>query len=120
MDPFDTFRLLIDEYSSKILQLTSPQALNAIELSDALGIPIAACYRRIRALKDAGVLDEESKVVSVGGKMVATYRSVVESAEVLLQDGRLRVLIRAKGESNSDEVMLSDEPTMLHWSGARD
>lgn len=116
MDPFDTFRLLLDEYSSKILQLTSPRALNAIQLSDELGIPIAACYRRIRALKDAGVLREESRVVSIGGKLVATYRSVVESAEVMLQDGRLRVLIKANGSSNSDEVMLSDEPTMLHWA----
>jgi DNA-binding Lrp family transcriptional regulator len=99
MDPFDTFRLLLDEYSSKILQLTSPEALNAVELSEALGIPIAACYRRIRALKDAGMLKEEGRVVSIGGKMVATYRSSVQSAEVILQDGRLRVNIRATGEA---------------------
>jgi DNA-binding Lrp family transcriptional regulator len=97
MDAFETFRLLLDEYSSRILQLTSPRALNAIQLSDELGIPIAACYRRIRALKDAGILREESKVVSIGGKMVATYRSVVESAEVMLQDGRLRVQIKTDG-----------------------
>ncbi len=107
---------MLDEYSSKILQLTSPRAMNAIELSDELGIPIAACYRRIRAMKDAGVIQEESKVVSIGGKMVATYRSVVESAEVMLQDGRLRVLIKANGSSNADEMTLSDEPTMLHWA----
>lgn len=116
MDPFDTFRLLLDEYSSKIVQLTSPRALNAIQLSDELGIPIAACYRRIRALKDAGILREDSRVISIGGKMVATYRSVVESAEVMLQDGRLRVLIKADGASNSDEVMLSEEPSMLVWA----
>ncbi len=120
MDTFDTFRLLLDEYSSRILQLTSPKALNAIELSDTLGIPIAACYRRIRVLKDAGMLDEESKVVSVGGKMVATYRSAVESAQVMLQDGRLRVLIKAKGESTADELLLSEEPTMLHWSSPKE
>ena len=78
-----------------------------------------SCYRRIRALKDAGVLDEEGKVVSLGGKMVATYRSAVQSAEVLLQDGRLKVLIRSKGESSEEEMMLSEEPSMLHWSGAR-
>jgi DNA-binding Lrp family transcriptional regulator len=116
MDTFDTFRLLLDEYSSKIMELTSPHAMNAIELSDELGIPIAACYRRIRALKDAGMIKEESKVVSIGGKMVATYRSSVESAEVMLHDGRLRVLIKANGTSNSDELTLSEEPTMLHWA----
>ncbi len=115
MDTFDTFRLLLDEYSSRILQLTSPHAMNAIDLSEELGIPIAACYRRIRALKDAGIIKEESRVVSVGGKMVSTYRSVVESAEVMLQDGRLKVMIKTDGSSNSDEMLLSEEAAMLHW-----
>jgi len=117
MDAFNTFRLLLDEYSSRILQLTSPQSLNAVELSDALDIPVAACYRRIRALKDAGMLREEDKAVSVGGKLVARYRSSVESAEVLLQDGRLKVVIKANGEKSADEVVLTEETSMLHWPG---
>jgi len=120
MDPFGTFRLLLDEYSSKILALTCKQPMNALELSDALGIPMAACYRRIRALREAGMLHEDGRVVSVGGKLVATYRSAVESAEVMLQDGRLRVVIRANGEQSSDEVALLEEPTMLHWPGKDD
>lgn len=115
-DPFETFRLLLDEYSSKILQLTNSQHLSAVDLSEALGIPIAACYRRIRALKDAGMLKEEGRVISIGGKLVATYRSSVQSAEVVLQDGRLRVNIRANGEASSDEMDLAEEPTMLHWA----
>ena len=117
MDAFDIFRLMLDEYSSRIISLTSEEPLNAVDLSNALGIPIAACYRRIRALKEAGVLKEEGRVVSVGGKLVATYRSSVESAELMLQDGRLRVLINASGQKSSNEVLLSDEqPTMLHWA----
>jgi len=108
---------MLDEYSSRIISLTSEEPLNAVDLSNALGIPIAACYRRIRALKEAGVLKEEGRVVSVGGKLVATYRSSVESAELLLQDGRLRVLISASGQKSSNEVVLSEEvPTMLHWT----
>jgi DNA-binding Lrp family transcriptional regulator len=115
MDAFDMFRLMLDEYSSQILRLTSPQSMNAIELSNALGIPIAACYRRIRALKEAGVLREEGRTVSVGGKLVATYRSSVESAEVLLNDGRLSIQIKANGQKRADEVLLSEEASMLHW-----
>lgn len=117
MDTFDTFRLLLDEYSSKILELTGRESLNALELSETLGIPMSACYRRIRALKDAGMLTEDGRVVSIGGKLVATYRSTVERAEVMLQDGRLRVVIKANGEQNSDEVTLLEEPSMLHWPG---
>lgn len=119
MDPFGTFRLLLDEYSSRILALTSPQALNAVELSEALGIPIAACYRRIRSLKEAGMLKEDGRAVSIGGKMVATYRSAVDRAEVMLQDGRLKVEIISNGEHAADEVQLMDEPTMLHWDSQK-
>jgi DNA-binding Lrp family transcriptional regulator len=115
LEPFDKFRLMLDEYSAQILSLTAPKPMNALELSDALGIPIAACYRRIRVLKEAGILREDGKVESMGGKMVSIYRSSVDRAEVVLQDGRLRVFIDAAGEKTSDEVMLSDEPTMLAW-----
>lgn len=115
MDAFDLFRLVLDEYSSRIIQLTSPHPMNAIQLSDALGIPIAACYRRIRTLKEAGVLKEEGRAVSIGGKLVATYRSSLEKAEVILTDGRLRILIKANGQKTANEVLLSDEASMLHW-----
>jgi DNA-binding Lrp family transcriptional regulator len=115
LEPFDKFRLMLDEYSAQILSLTAPKPMNALELSDALGIPIAACYRRIRVLKEAGILREDGKVESMGGKMVSIYRSSVDRAEVVLQDGRLRVFIDVAGEKTSDEVMLSDEPTMLAW-----
>lgn len=116
-DPFGLFKMMLDEYSSRILQLTSPRPMNALELSDALGIPIAACYRRIRTLKDAGMLKEEGKAQSVGGKMVSLYRSSVEKAEVVLQDGRLSVLMEVDGEETADEMLLAEEISMLHWEG---
>lgn len=115
MDAFDMFKLMLDEYSSQILELTGSRPMNAVELSEALGIPIAACYRRIRALKEAGMLKEDGRAVSIGGKLVATYRSAVDSAEVMLEDGRLMVKIVANGQGTANEVVLSDEPTMLHW-----
>lgn len=115
-DAFEVFKLLLDEHSSRILELTNSEPLNAVELSEALGIPIAACYRRIRALRDAGMLREEGRVISIGGKLVATYRSSVQTAEVVLQDGRLRVNIKANGEASSEEMDLVEEPVMLHWA----
>ncbi len=121
MDAFDMFRLLLDEYSSQIIQLTQPKALNAVDLSSMLGIPIAACYRRIRTLKDAGILREEGRAVSIGGKLVATYRSSVDAAELMLKDGRLKVLISTNGQRTSDEVLLSDEPpSLIHWTNKED
>jgi DNA-binding Lrp family transcriptional regulator len=119
MDAFDLFKLMLDEYSSEILSLTQERSMNAIELSEALGIPMAACYRRIRALKAAGILREDGKAVSIGGKTVVRYRSSVDSAEVVLQDGRLKILVNVDGRTSSDEIMLTEEPTMLHWAAKK-
>lgn len=115
MDAFENFRLMLDESASKILELTRERAMNATELSEALAIPMAATYRRIRMLRSAGMLREEYKAVSVGGKSVSLYRSTVESAEVVLVDGRLQVKIRTNGQDASDSVDLNEEASMLHW-----
>lgn len=119
MDPFEIFGLVLDRYTSRILHLTSERALNATELSDAIGIPPAACYRRIRALKGAGLLKEDSKVVSEGGKSVSTYRSAIDNAEVILQDGRLRIRMMVDGEATRDEIDFSSEASMLWWQRKR-
>lgn len=120
MDAFDNFRLMLDESASRILELTKERPMNAGELSEALGIPMAATYRRIRMLKGAGMLREEYKALSTGGKSVSLYRSTVESAEVVLTDGRLQVKIRANGQDSSGSVDLNEEPSMLHWLSPKD
>jgi len=120
MDAFDNFRLMLDQHSARILTLTEERAMNASEISEAIGIPMAACYRRIRMLKGAGMLREVDKALSEGGKSVALYRSTVEKAEVALMGGRLVVRIRANGEDSSDSIDLGEGPSMLHWSQAKE
>jgi hypothetical protein len=44
----------------------------------------------------------------------------LESAEVVLQDGRLRVIVKANGEASRDEMDLNEEATMLHWPSGED
>ncbi len=115
MDPFDMFNLVLDKHTSRILDLTSDRPFNAGELSELVGIPLAACYRRIRVLKGAGLLKEDSKVQSEGGKSVSAYRSTVDSAEVVLQDGRLRIQMSVEGKNAEDEIDFSTEASMLWW-----
>ena len=115
MDPFEMFNLVLDRYTSRILDLTSERPFHAAELSEMVGIPLAACYRRIRQLKDAGLIREEVKVQSEGGKSVSAYRSTVDSAEVVLMDGRLRIQMTVDGEDSEDEIDYSAEASMLWW-----
>lgn len=115
MDPFDMFNLVLDKHTSRILDLTSDRPFNAGELSELVGIPLAACYRRIRVLKGAGLLKEDSKVQSEGGKSVSAYKSTMDSAEVVLEDGRLSIQMSVEGKNAQDEIDLSTEASMLWW-----
>ena len=115
MDPFDMFNLVLDKHTSRILDLTSDRPLNAGELSELVGIPLAACYRRIRVLKGAGLLKEDSKVQSEGGKSVSAYKSTMDCAEVVLEDGRLRIQMSVEGKNAQDEIDFSTEASMLWW-----
>ena len=119
MDPFDMFNLVLDKHTSRILDLTSDRSFNAGELSELVGIPLAACYRRIRMLKRAGLLKEDSKVQSEGGKSVSAYKSTMDGAEVVLEDGRLRIQMRVAGKNAEDEIDFSTEATMLWWQQPR-
>ncbi|MCJ7488519.1 MAG: winged helix-turn-helix domain-containing protein [Thermoplasmata archaeon] len=115
MDPFDMFNLVLDKHTSRILDLTSDRPFNAGELSELVGIPLAACYRRIRVLKGAGLLKEDSKVQSEGGKSVSAYKSTMDSAEVVLEDGRLSIQMSVEGKNAQDEIDFSTEASMLWW-----
>ncbi|MCJ7489507.1 MAG: winged helix-turn-helix domain-containing protein, partial [Thermoplasmata archaeon] len=107
--------LVLDKHTSRILDLTSDRPFNAGELSELVGIPLAACYRRIRALKEAGLLKEDSKVQSEGGKSVSAYKSTMDSAEVVLEDGRLSIQMSVEGKNAQDEIDFSTEASMLWW-----
>jgi len=106
MDVFDMFKIVLDEHSSRILDLTNSRSMNAAEISEFIGIPMAACYRRIRSLKRVGMLREDTKTVSPGGKSVVTYRSALDRAKVVLHDGRLKVFMDVDGETSSDQMLL--------------
>ena len=115
MDPFDLFNLVLDKHTSRILDLTSNGPMNATELSRVIGIPLAACYRRIRALREAGLLREDIKTISEGGKSVSSYKATIERAEVVLKDGRLSINMTVDGEEADDEIDFTTEASMLWW-----
>ena len=56
MDIFEASHMITDKYSVRILVGTAKKPKSAIELSEKYGIPIAACYRKIKELERAGLL----------------------------------------------------------------
>lgn len=81
-------KLLADDYSQKILAYTYTSPMSAQRLSKVCRIPIAACYRRIHELEQAGLvtIDREKEVYK--GRKVRLYKCRLRSASIKFQNGR--------------------------------
>jgi hypothetical protein len=82
-------RAALDGYAARILIGTSAHGSTANELSEHYGIPIAACYRRIRRLETLGLVYCEEERPTPAGKRIQVFRSAVRSARIALEGGRL-------------------------------
>src|SRR5512136_1064288 len=94
-------RLLADDYSQKILVSTYAVPLSAQRLSKICQIPIAACYRRIHELEQAGLIavDREKEVYK--GRKVRLYRCKLRSATIRFNNGKFAVRYDTEPENGS-------------------
>ena len=91
LSPLEASQLLTDEYSAKILLATYKRKISAQEISQRYGIPIAACYRKIRILEEVGLIQCVERILTQKGKTMKLYRSLLKSAELVYQDGIFKV-----------------------------
>jgi predicted ArsR family transcriptional regulator len=87
----DVSRLLTDEYAERILVATQTTPRSVQEISDKYDIPIAACYRKIHELEEAGFLNVAEIVTTPKGKTMKLYRSLLRSAQLVYENGIFRV-----------------------------
>lgn len=92
-------QLLTDPYAVKILVATVRAPKCAQDIADQYGIPIAACYRRIRDLEKFGMIVCVERKLSRQGKRVAYYVSMVKTAHVYYEEGKLKVKFEMKDGS---------------------
>ena len=90
MNPLEASQLLTDEYSAKILLATYKRRISAQEISQRYGIPIAACYRKIRTLEEAGLIQCVDRILTQKGKRQNLYTSCLKNAYIFFENGRLR------------------------------
>ena len=91
MQPFEAMQLMTDEYAVKILVGTMRKPRTAIDLSELFGIPIAACYRKIRLLEEMGLITCIERKLTREGKRISVYQSQLKNAYMSFEDGRMRV-----------------------------
>ncbi|MEM0449586.1 MAG: helix-turn-helix domain-containing protein [Methanomassiliicoccales archaeon] len=90
MHALETSKLLTEEYSAKILLATMGRPKSAFELSEKLGIPIAACYRKIRSLEEAGLLICAERKLTQSGKRMSMYKSRVMNAQIIFEKNKIK------------------------------
>lgn len=90
MTPLEASQLLTDEYSAKILLATYKRRISAQEISQKYGIPIAACYRKIRTLEQAGLIECVDRILTQKGKRKNLYTSCLRNAYIFFENGKLR------------------------------
>ncbi len=93
MQPLQISQTVMDEYSARILLGTFDRPVSALELSRRFGIPIAACYRRIKELEGLGLMFCERELPSRNGKGLQLFRSRLKSVRIAFEDGNLRARV---------------------------
>lgn len=84
---------VMDEYSVRILLGTFERPMSALDLSRRFGIPIAACYRRIKELEQLGLVYCERELPSRNGKGLQLFRSRLRSVRIALEEGTLHARV---------------------------
>jgi len=121
MEPLEMSQTVMDEYAARILLGTCESAASALDLSRRFGIPIAACYRRIRQLEQLGLVYCESSLPSRNGKGLQLFRSRLLSVRVSLEEGHLRarVVLQQPGETLADGARVAEQTLNLVDAAAR-
>ena len=103
-------RTVLDSYAFRILMTTHERECTAFDLSRRLGIPIVACYRRLRELEDLGVIAPSHVTMSAAGHPIRLFRSHLRSARIVFEEGRLwaRIEIAPPGSEGEPEACLEE------------
>lgn len=75
---------LADNQSRMILQFTIDKNKTAEDISNKLEIPLSTTYRKIKELKEAGLLIVEKSVITKAGEIRNLYRSTIKGVEIYL------------------------------------
>jgi len=86
-------QILTDEYNMNILAATSHKARSARELAFMFDIPLASCYRKLRELSEAGLIEQEGSELTRDGKRYKVYRSRIGCMTLVYEKGTLRVKV---------------------------
>jgi predicted transcriptional regulator len=119
MQALETSQLITEEYSAKILLGTMGKPKTAFELSEKLGIPIAACYRKIKVLEQAGMIVCVERHLTQAGKRISVYKSKIKNAQIIVERNKLHAHIEMIDGSMTDTSYDMDMDMFMEAGMAR-
>jgi predicted transcriptional regulator len=105
VNAFELSKLLIDEYSTKILTYASERPRSVQDMCKNLDIPITQGYRRVNTLVAEGLLSCEGRILTRKGKWTKMYMSQVRKAHILFDEGTVKL----KFELKTGQVIWHDD-----------
>lgn len=97
-------RALLDDHSRLILTATMFAAKSVIDITHEQKIPITSAYRRVKELKEFGLLKVERIVLTPEGKKFELLRSTIRTASIQFDKGTLNVDVTAGIEADEKLV----------------
>ena len=88
-------RILTDGYAIKILAASYREEKSAIQLSQELNVPIAACYRRLHTLQSMDLIDTIVKT-NHKGKKTKYYSSRIKRASINIENNHVLIELSFK------------------------
>lgn len=85
---------LFDGFSYKIVMSTIEDSKTVFEICKDNDLPISSTYKKIKKLKDLGLLFIDRIVINEKGKKVVFYKSKIQSVELILN--KKQVLLQFK------------------------
>ena len=98
-------KALFDKYSYKILLSIVDESKTAVQICNENEnvIPISSTYKKIKKLKEAGLLIIDKIVINKDGKKVIFYKSKIRSIEMILNKKQF-ILQFKKNENNFSKI----------------
>jgi hypothetical protein len=96
LNAYELSRLLIDEYSTKILTYARDRPRSVQQMCHQLDIPMTLGYRRVNTLLSEGLITCEGKALTQRGKWERLYVSQVKRAFIYFDDCKVRLKFELK------------------------
>jgi len=96
MNALQMSKLIIDEYSAKILSYAKDKPRSVLEMCEVLGIPMTLGYRRVNILTKLGLMVCHGRILTRNGKWMRLYLSRVNRAFIIFEKGVLKMKFELK------------------------